>query len=162
MVPYTRHNLDQLFALTSQYMKIETIGTSVQGRDIKLLTIIDPTVANPGKKVIWLIARQHAWEAGTSWTADGAVRFLQSEDKAAMQLRRLNIFKVLPVFDPDGVADGAVRFNANGFDNNRNWDTVNPKLMPEIAATRNAVLNWLAAGKSIDLLLALHNDEDTD
>ena len=53
-----------------------------------------------------------------------------------VRLRRSTVFKVLPVFDPDGVAEGAVRFNANGYDNNRNWDAVDAGLMPEIAAAK--------------------------
>jgi hypothetical protein len=66
------------------------------------------------------------------------------------------------MMDPDGVASGAVRFNANGYDVNRNWDAVDERLMPEIAAARRAIFAWLDSGCQIDLFLALHNTESAD
>jgi len=55
-----------------------------------------------------------------------------------------------------------VRFNVNGYDNNRNWDTVDARLMPEIAALQHAVRTWLDSGRAIHLFLALHNTESSD
>jgi hypothetical protein len=161
-VPYTNRDLARLLSLRSPDLQIETIGTSAHSRPITLLTITDPSTPDAAKKVIWLIARQHAWETGTSWVADGAARFLLSGDPEATRLRRSIVFKVLPVFDPDGVAEGAVRFNGNGYDNNRNWDTVDARLMPEIAALQDAVRTWLDSGRSIHMFLALHNTESSD
>jgi hypothetical protein len=59
--------------------------------------------------------------------------------------------------DPDGVARGGVRFNVHGYDVNRNWDIADPKLMPEIAALRKAVLYWVDGGHPVALFLNLHN-----
>jgi hypothetical protein len=153
--PYTKRDLDRLLGVRHPHLRRQSIGKSVRGRDITLLTITDPAAPEAAKSVVWLMARQHAWETGTSWVADGAVRFLLSGDAEA--LRRSIVFKVIPMFDPDGVAEGAVRFNVNGYDNNRNWDAVNPKLMPEIAACRKILL-----GHRIDVFLALHNTESAD
>jgi hypothetical protein len=153
--PYTGRDLGRLLTLRHPHLRRETIGKSVRGRDLTLLTITDPAAPETEKKVVWLMARQHAWETGTSWVADGAVRFLLSAEAAP--LRRTRVFKVLPMFDPDGVAEGAVRFNVHGYDNNRNWDAVDPKLMPEIAACRTRLLN-----DRIDVFLALHNTESAD
>jgi hypothetical protein len=61
--------------------------------------------------------------------------------------------------DPDGVARGGVRFNKNGYDLNRNWDTIDPVKMPEITAQRRAVFDWLDAGHPVDLFLTMHNTE---
>jgi hypothetical protein len=148
--PYTARRLNKLLADTSPRLKRESIGRTVRGRDIPLLTI------GRGTRTIWLMARQHAWETGTSFAADGAVRYLVSDDPWAVRLRQEATVKVLPMFDPDGVAEGAVRFNANGFDNNRNWDAVDPRLMPEIAAAKAAITG------RIDIFLTLHNTESTD
>jgi hypothetical protein len=153
--PYTKRDLDRLLGVRHPHLRQESIGKSARGRDITLVTITDPAASEAAKKVVWLMARQHAWETGTSWVADGAVRFLLSGDAEA--LRRSTVFKVIPMFDPDGVAEGAVRFNVNGYDNNRNWDAVDPKLMPEIAACRKILL-----GNRIDVFLALHNTESAD
>ena len=71
------------------------------------------------------------------------------------------IFKILPMMDPDGCAKGGVRFNRNGYDVNRNWDTADPRsaesrrLMPEICAAKEAMLK----DGRVDLFLTLHNQE---
>src|SRR5437764_1946782 len=103
--------------------------------------------------------RQHAWEAGSSWVADGAIRFLLSDSADAARLRDQIVFQIFPMADPDGVATGGVRFNKNGYDFNRNWDTLDPVKMPEIAAQHDAIMKWLDAGHRIDLFLSLHNTE---
>ncbi len=101
--------------------------------------------------------RQHSWESGSSWVGEGAIRTLLAS--GSIKLREQIVWKILPLCDPDGVARGGVRFNANGFDLNRNWDVVDPIKMPEITAQRNAVKQWLGGGHPIDLLLSLHNTE---
>jgi hypothetical protein len=104
------------------------------------------------------MCRQHAWESGTSYVGEGAVRFLLSDDAKA--LREKVVWKILPMMDPDGVFHGGVRFNRNGYDVNRNWDTADPaspesrRLMPEICAAKQALL-----GQRIDFFLTLHNQE---
>ncbi|HKE04433.1 MAG TPA: M14 family zinc carboxypeptidase [Blastocatellia bacterium] len=118
-----------------------------------LLTITDESKPDTQKKVIWLMFRQHSWEAGSSWACEGALRFLLSADPITVQMRRTAIFKIFPLCDPDGVARGGVRFNANGFDLNRNWDAVDETKMPEIAAQRKAILDWVDAGRRVDLFL---------
>ena len=55
-----------------------------------------------------------------------------------------------------------MRYNANGYDLNRNWDKLDEKLMPEIAAQRKAMLAWIDSGRRIDLFLTLHNQENHD
>lgn len=162
MEPYTQRELDRLLALKHPHLKLGVAGTTVRGRKIPLLTITDPAVPDRGKKVVWLMARQHAWEAGTSFAADGAVRFLLSKDAEAARIRRSTIFQVIPVFDCDGTAEGLVRFNVNGYDNNRNWDTADPATMPEIASVRKTMLDWLDAGHPIHVFFAMHDTESTD
>jgi hypothetical protein len=159
--PYTtRHLADLLDAHRgSRYLKREAIGKTVEDRGMFLLTITNPAVADTGKKVLWLMFRQHAWESGSSWVGDGAIRFLLSNDPAAARLRDAAIWKIFPMADPDGVAAGRVRYNANGYDLNRNWDTAEPRMMPEITAQRKAVLDWVDAGRRVDFFLSLHNTE---
>ena len=106
--------------------------------------------------------RQHAWEAGSSWTGDGLIRFVASDDPVAVRIRRETIVKIMPLCDPDGVAHGGVRFNRNGYDLNRNWDLVDPAKMPEIAAERRAILDWVDAGKRVDFFLTVHNTETNE
>jgi hypothetical protein len=127
-----------------------------------VLTVTDAAASEARKKVIWLMARQHSWESGTSWVAEGLLRFLLSQEPEARRLRRENIVKLIPICDPDGVVRGGVRFNKYGYDLNRNWDTADPKKMPEIASQRKAILGWVDSGRPIHLFLTLHNTESVD
>lgn len=158
--PYGNRDLDALLAsLRGPGLRVERIGRSVDGRDIPMVTITDPLVPDSRKKVVWLMFRQHAWESGSSWAAEGAMRFLMSNGPEAVRIRRGAIFRLFPMCDPDGVAGGGVRFNKHGFDLNRNWDVDNPSKMPEIAAQKKAVLDWVDSGHRLDLFLTLHNTE---
>ena len=69
------------------------------------------------------------------------------------------------MLDPDGCASGAIRFNQNGYDVNRNWDSCDlssdehRRLMPEIWHSKKALAGWLDAGRPIHFFIALHNEE---
>ena len=131
--------------------RVEVIGKSLGGRDIELWTLEHETTSS--SPVAWLMFRQHAWEAGTSWVGQGMLR----------SLPRGVVWKILPLCDPDGVAEGGVRFNRKGFDLNRNWDApLDLAARPEIAAQRKAIESWLESGKRIDLFLTLHNTETSE
>jgi hypothetical protein len=160
--PYGPSRLEDLRSelLAGGRITEEVIGRSVQGRPIRLWTVGDPAAP----KVAWLMARQHAWESGTSFVAEGALRFLVSPEAAALRSRVL--FKILPMMDPDGCAEGGVRFNRHGYDVNRNWDVSDPadpesvRRMPEIAAAKQALLDWTRSGRPVHLFLTLHNQEE--
>jgi hypothetical protein len=164
--PYTPRDLRRLLddVRRSPHAMIEVIGKTVQGRDIPLVTVTDLGAADAAKRVVWLQARQHAWEAGTSYVMEGALRFVISDDPAARALREKVIFKFTPLVDLDGCANGKVRFNANNYDVNRHWDAVdlrNPdmlRLMPEIWYTKKAIAAQMSR-QPIDLMVNLHNTE---
>ena len=94
--------------------------------------------------------------------AKGAIRFLLSNDPRALTIRDRTVVKIFPMADPDGVAHGGVRFNRNGYDLNRNWDVIDPVIMPEITAQRRAILDWVDRGGRLDLFLSLHNTEKSE
>jgi murein tripeptide amidase MpaA len=138
------------------------VGKTAEGRPMLLLTVTNPKVADTGKKIIWLMARQHSWEAGTSWAVEGALRFLLSDDERAAEIRDQCMVKLFPMADPDGVVRGGVRFNKFGYDLNRNWDNVDAKLTPEIYTQRKAILDWVDSGHRLDLFLTIHETETID
>ncbi len=158
--PYTNETLAKLRNEIGNHpdFREEKIGKTVGGRDLLLWTITHGT--SRSKKTIWLLFRQHSWESGTSWVGEGVIRTLLAG--RSRKLREEAIWKITPLCDPDGVTRGGVRFNANGFDLNRNWDVIDPIKMPEIAAQRGAIQKWLQSGHSIDLLLSLHNTETNE
>jgi hypothetical protein len=156
--PYTNENLTRLRneIAKNPAFREEKIGKTLGGRDLVLWTIANGV---PGKTV-WLMFRQHAWESGSSWVGEGAVRALLSPEAAG--LRESITWKILPLCDPDGVAGGGVRFNRKGYDLNRNWDTLAEADMPEITAQRRAIATWIKRGHKVDLFFSLHNTETSE
>jgi hypothetical protein len=151
----------------SPHVAIEVIGETVLARPLHLVTVTNFTRPEAEKKVIWLQARQHAWECGTSFLVEGALRFVVSDDPAAKKLRDTTIFKFVPMINPDSVVRGEVRFNANGFDPNRQWDEVDFRdsgwlqRNPEIWYVKKALLAQHAR-QPIALGMNLHNTETNE
>ena len=168
--PYTPRRLATLLEQVDRCndARIEVIGKTVRGRELHLITVTDAEVPDKDKVTVWLQARQHAWESGTSFVMEGALRYITSDDPAARSLRRRVIFKFTPMVDPDGCAAGQVRFNANGFDVNRHWDEVDLRskrflsLMPEIWYVKKAIVAQVEAGRKVHLLVNLHNTETAE
>ena len=167
--PYTHDRvlklLDELNA--SPHVRVEVFGETVEHRPLHLVTVTNLAVADGQKKHLFLMARQHAWEAPTSLIGAGAMRFLVSDDPVAKKIRSEAVVYFIPTLDPDGCQNGAVRFNRNGYDLNRHWSTLDPRskddlrLKPEIWYSRKEIAE-LHAEHSIDLLVALHDQETGD
>ena len=130
---------------------VREIGRSVAGRPIRMLEF-----AEPGAPEDWLvvIGRQHPPEVpGTV----GMMRFMEKvlgpgEDAARFRAR----FRValVPVVNPDGVAEGHWRSTLGAVDPNRDWG---PFALPETRAVRDAILAIAARpGARLRLLLDFH------
>ena len=168
--PYTHsrllHSLDLIGKRPTA--RVEAIGKTVRGRDLHLVTVTNFERPDQGKRTVWLQARQHAWEAATSYVMESALDFITSDDAIAGELRDKVVFLFTPMLDPDGCAGGQVRFNANGYDVNRHWDEVDLRSkshlerMPEIWYVKKAILGVVDSGRTIDLLLNLHNTETNE
>jgi hypothetical protein len=77
---------------------------------------------NSGSRAnIWVQARQHAWEAGSSWVAKGLIDWLGSESAIAGRLKREAVITVIPIMDIDNVYLGAGGKNQKPQDHNRDW-----------------------------------------
>ena len=148
----------------SPHTQIEVIGETVLGRPLHLVTVTNFARPETEKKIVWLQARQHAWECGTSFLVEGAMKFVVSDDPMAQKLRDTTIFKFVPMINVDSVVRGEVRFNANGFDPNRQWNEIDFRdktwleRNPEIWYVKKALLAQQAR-KPIALALNLHNTE---
>ena len=163
--PYTHSRLTTLLRELDPlpHVRIESIGRSVEGRDLPLVTVTNFATPDTNKKTLWLQARQHAWESLTSFIVEGAMKFVTSDDPAAQALRDRYVFIFTPMLDPDGCVAGGVRFNANGYDVNRHWDEVDlrdPEWLrraPEIWYPKKAVRDVVRSGRRVDLMVNLHN-----
>ena len=103
---------------------------------------------------IWIQARQHAWEAGSSWVARGMIEWLISDDDRAKLLRRSSDIYVVPIMDVDNVAIGAGGKNQSPHDHNRDWSDKPHWNSVRAATQRIAAMN---REDRFDLFVDLHN-----
>ena len=109
---------------------------------------------NDKQPALWIQARQHAWEAGSSWVCQGLVEWVTSDDEAAVNLRQTARIHIVPIMDVDNVERGAGGKNQIPHDHNRDWSD-HPRY-PEVAAAQNWIKR-LNEERSFALFLDLHN-----
>jgi hypothetical protein len=155
--PYRLSDLDRLLESIRHdpRVQITNIGKTAGGRDLEVLQIGDGRA--PYR--VFVRARAHPWESGSSWIAQGLVQRLLKDDAAARGFLEHYTVYILPMANKDGVARGMTRFNARGKDLNRNWDKpVDPDLVPENAALEQWLERMIAGGRAPHLAMELHND----
>ncbi len=164
-IPYPLTRLERLLTEVEGHpaVRLDTLGRSVEGRPLHLVTVAEPGLPVDSRPVVWLAARQHAFESGGSWALEGLLRFLASPDPEASRLRRRLTFRLCPLLNPDGVAHGHTRFNARGVDLNRHWHPRDPlsrdrELAPEIVLFKQALGKWRQDHR-LDLFINLHNND---
>ncbi len=163
--PYTFSRLESFLAELRSHpsVKIESLGESVEGRPLYLVNVEDPGQPEDSRPVVWIVTRQHAFEAGGSWAVEGLLRFLTGPDPTAQSMRKQLRFKLCPMVNPDGVVKGGTRFNARGIDLNRHWQADDPlshdvRLAPEIVLLKRAIRDWRASHR-LDLWINIHNND---
>jgi murein tripeptide amidase MpaA len=149
---YDRH-LDLLaFAQSHEAVDIETLGQTLDGRDMTLLRIGEPSDA---KKKIWITARQHPGETMAEWFVEGLLhKLLDDEDPHAVALLNKATFYVVPNMNPDGSVRGHLRTNAVGVNLNREWQTPTLEKSPEVYYVLNKMHEV-----GLDMFLDIHGDE---
>ncbi len=155
--PYRLSDLDHLVASLrrNRHVQITKIGKTVEGRDLEVIRIGTPHAPFG----VFVRARAHPWESGSSWVAQGLIqRLAQDDGQSRKWLERYRLY-VLPLANKDGVARGGTRFNLQGKDLNRDWDRpADPQLAPENYALEKWLEGMIQAGQAPHLALELHND----
>ncbi|MCK5425332.1 MAG: hypothetical protein KAI89_08160 [Emcibacter sp.] len=152
--PYSmeRHHSLVSQAAEDERVSLHVIGETLDGQDMDLLTIGDMAV---GKKVVWVIARQHPGETMAEWFMEGFLeRLLDEEDALSRGLLEKAIFYVVPNMNPDGSRRGHLRTNAGGANLNREWENPSVETCPEVFYVRGKMDET-----GIDLVLDVHGDE---
>lgn len=145
-----------------QFLTIETLGVTQQGRNIHLLTVTDAAIPDAGKKVVFITTLQHAGEYCGGYVVSGLLDFLLSDDQNAAIARKTTVYKIIPMMNPDGIFHGITRFNANYEDLNQEWDddftdTIHLPVEPEVAGVKKWIRDWRRSGRQIDLGLDIHS-----
>jgi hypothetical protein len=145
-------------------VRIDSIGASVQGRALWMVSITAPgdSVGRGGdlperKRRVFIHARTHPAEVQALWVARETIRFLLSGDGRAGALRRDFIFNIIPMYNPDGVELGKARQNAHDVDLESNWD--NNPMEPEPTALKKTFMAYMAGPIPIEVALNLHADQ---
>lgn len=141
----------------SPYVRVDSMGASVQSRTLHLLTIEDTAFTAAPRKRIWIHARTHPNEVQGTWVTNEIIRFLLSESDTARILRSRCVFNILPMLNPDGVelGIGYDRNNANGIDIESNWAVVPGEV--EVQALRRKFQEFMAGPNPIQVALNMHS-----
>lgn len=124
------------------------IGQSIDGRSIKALR--HDTVSN-GAKTVFLVGRQHPPEVTGGLAMKRFVAELFSDSVVAKDFREQFNIVMVPLVNPDGVADGYWRHNKGSVDLNRDWG---PFSQPETQAVK-VLLDEIASDPEEELAVFL-------
>ncbi len=139
----------------SPYVKISSIGQSVQNRELWQLKITseDTTV---DKHTVFFHVRTHPGEVQSFWVANEIINLLLSEDSLAVKTREKCVYYIIPMYNPDGVELEYARQNANHIDIESNWYSAN-NIQPEVMALRNRFLELMNTEHPIEIALNMHS-----
>lgn len=152
--PYSYEQHQNLIGLaqSSGLCQVTDLGSTVQGRDLDLLTIGHEVESD---LKIWIIARQHPGETMAEWLVEGLInRLLDTQDPTSRALLDRATFYIVPNMNPDGSVLGNLRTNAAGANLNREWRNPSETNSPEVFHVRNKMLET-----GVDLFLDIHGDE---
>ncbi|XP_031618477.1 cytosolic carboxypeptidase-like protein 5 [Contarinia nasturtii] len=152
------------------YYHRELLTNSVEGRRVDLLTIssfhniqkeheyrfpeLFPDSHSKrcklfkNKKIIFVSSRVHPGETPASFILNGFLKMLfDRKNRYATILRRMYIFKIIPLLNPDGVFNGYYRSDVLGHNLNRVYLSPKRDTQPSIYAVRRLIRYY-------------HNDKD--
>ncbi|BDI30422.1 hypothetical protein CCAX7_24730 [Capsulimonas corticalis] len=118
-------------------MGLSSLGTSVQGRSLWMVTLRDPSVDLSQTKKVFYLCRQHGHEpASTEAALSFAAKLVKAgpDDPLAETLKHVTVYLV-PMANPDG-SEKFLRHNARDVDLNRDWLK---RTQPETRAIYKAV-----------------------
>eukprot|EP00644_Phytophthora_capsici_P004248 jgi/Phyca11/109822/e_gw1.17.720.1 len=120
---------------THQMLRHSSLCTTLSGRNCDLLTISDFSVSKKelnARKAVFISSRVHPGESQASWMMRGVLDFLLGNSDIARVLRRMFVFQIIPMLNPDGVYYGNSRCGLAACDLNRQWQTPSKALHPTI------------------------------
>jgi hypothetical protein len=139
----------------NQYIKIDSIGLSVQGRPLWQLTISENPNNIQNKRTVYIHARTHPQETEGFWVTREILNLITAETNLGRTVRSRCVFYIIPMFNPDGVQLNRPRNNANNIDLESNWFTIPNQ--PEVAALKARFTQLMNSPNPIEVELNMHS-----
>jgi hypothetical protein len=158
-VPADAQRLVDESAARCQHAKAFELCRTREDRPVPALRVTQPGTPDAEKRGVWIQARQHAWESGSSWVCQGFTEWLTSDDERAESLRRQAVVTIVPIMDVDNVAIGAGGKNQKPQDHNRDWS--DEPHWNSVAAAQREIVRPNENGQ-FDLFVDLHNPGAND
>ena len=163
-IPYTYSRLlDYMKTIEDNvYIKHDVLCKSESQLEVPMLTISDwskefsDIIPAERRPIIYIIARQHPSETAGSFVCEGFINYLISNDQGANNLRKLFRFRVVPMFNVDGVIIGNFRTNLSGDDLNRRFLKTNPNFHPSVYQFKATIDQDISRNEPVMAFFDLH------
>jgi hypothetical protein len=156
-LPYTPDLLESFLlpkAFRNSDVKVFELCKSKNGRSVRALKFDQYQSGDKKRFGIWLQARAHAFESGTSWVLHELAEWLMAGSPDAKSLLESAQIVIIPIFDIDGVVEGRTGKNQQPYDHNRGWSE-EPNHWPETNAAR-ALMKEMANDGMFDMYIDFH------
>lgn len=157
--PTTAANFVRQMSASSPHARAVELCRSRGDRPVPMLHVEEGELPKEKRFGVWVQARQHAWESGSSWVAHGFAEWLLGAEADAAWLRQHAELFVVPIMDIDNTATGNGGKDAQPRDHNRDW-TPQPHWNEVLAAQRR--VSALVQEGRMDVFLDLHNPGPDD
>jgi hypothetical protein len=157
--PTMAGDLVRELAENSSHATARELCRSRGGRSVPMLHVREGDRPDEQRFGVWVQARQHAWESGSSWVARGFAEWLLSNAADAAWLRQHAEVFLVPIMDIDNTATGNGGKDALPHDHNRDWSDA--PVWRETIAAQTKVSELIEAGR-MDVFLDLHNPAPGD
>ena len=146
---FTQESYDKWFEELAAHAEIRTavIGKSVEDRPIHVAKTANKTEA------VVLLGRQHPAEVPGALAMRQFVDVVLGDTELARQFRERYTLLIIPLLNPDGVANGNSRHNAGRVDLNRDWG---PFTQPETRSVARLMAAVDKQGTEPRLMLDFH------
>jgi hypothetical protein len=157
--PQTAANFVKKIASRSPHASSRELCRSRAGRSVPLLQVREGQRESKDRFGVWVQARQHAWESGSSWVAQGFAEWIVGDEPNARWLRQHADVYVVPIMDVDNSATGNGGKNALPHDHNRDWS---PKPHWNETKAAQRMIEDLIVENRMSVFLDLHNPAPGD